>query len=77
MLIDGPLATNPFFGSLLASWLPTQRVLLSAGDGGNTKAACYLGGFTDAPSQSLKAVDPLTNKYLHAYREAWRRQVLR
>lgn len=77
VLIDGPLSTNPFFGSLLASWLPTQRVLLSAGDGGNTKAACYLGGFTDAPSQSMKAVEPLTNKQLHAYREAWRRQVLR
>jgi L-fuculokinase len=76
VLIDGPLATNPFFGSILASGLPAEHVLLSAGDGGNTRAACYLGGFTDAPAPPVRAADPLTNQHLRAYRETWRRRVL-
>jgi sugar (pentulose or hexulose) kinase len=76
VLIDGPLATNPLFGSILASLRPAQRVLLSAGDGGNTRAACYLGGFPDAPAQPMRSADPLTNKHLSAYRKAWRREVV-
>ena len=64
VLIDGPLATNPFFGSILASYLPSHPVLLSTGDGGNTRAACYLGGFPDAPTQPMKAANALDTPIL-------------
>jgi sugar (pentulose or hexulose) kinase len=77
VLIDGPLATNPFFGSILASYLPSHPMLLSTGDGGNTRAACYLGGFPDAPTQPMQAAGALGMKSLSAYREAWRKEVLR
>jgi len=71
VLIDGPLATNPLFGSVLAACLPTRSVWLSAGDGGNARAACYLAGFPDAPSQSMTTAAPLAMKSLSAYRNAW------
>lgn len=77
VLIDGPLAANPFFGSILASCLPSHAVLLSTGDSGNTRAACYLGGFPDTPAQPLKTANPLGVKQLTAYREVWRREVAR
>jgi len=72
ILIDGPLATNAFFGSLLASCLPAQHVFLSTGDGGNARAACYLGGFTQTPTQPLQAANGLELKEFRAYREVWR-----
>ena len=72
ILIDGPLATNPFFGSVLAGLLPSQQVLISPADAGNTRAACYLGGFTDAPAAEMKAPASLPLKHLPAYRAVWR-----
>lgn len=77
VLIDGPLATNPLFGSVLAACMPTRSVWLSPGDGGNTRAACYLAGFQDFPSQAMKPAPPLTLKALSEYRHAWRGLVLR
>ncbi|MDY6946845.1 MAG: FGGY family carbohydrate kinase [Pseudomonadota bacterium] len=71
VLIDGPLATNRLFGSLLAG-LTGRSVWLSPGDGGNTRAACYLAGFHDAPAEPLTAAVPLLLKSLPAYRNAWR-----
>lgn len=72
VLIDGPLATNPLFGSLLAGCLPGRAVWLSPGDGGNIRAACYLAGFHEAPSETMTAAPPLALKSLSAYRDAWR-----
>ncbi|HEY0682717.1 MAG TPA: FGGY family carbohydrate kinase [Steroidobacter sp.] len=77
VLIDGPLATNELFGSVLAACLPNQSVWLSPGDGGNTRAACYLAGFPDAPTQHMSAAAPLAAKSLAAYRDAWRRAISR
>lgn len=77
VLIDGPLATNPLFGSVLASLLPDRAVWLSPGDGGNTRAACYLAGFHDAPSEPMSAAASLVLKSLPAYRETWRNLVMR
>ncbi|HEY0943499.1 MAG TPA: hypothetical protein VGE08_25670 [Steroidobacter sp.] len=72
VLIDGPLATNPLFGSVLATCLPDRAVLLSSGTSGNARAACYLAGFQDASSESVAATTPVTIKSLPAYRDAWR-----
>jgi sugar (pentulose or hexulose) kinase len=77
VLIDGPLATNTLFGSVLASCLPGRSVWLSGGDGGNTRAACYLAGFQDAPATPMSAATPLTPQSLLAYRDAWRSFVSR
>jgi sugar (pentulose or hexulose) kinase len=77
VLIDGPLATNPLFGSVLAGCLSERAVWLSPGDGGNTRAACYLAGFRDAPAEPMVAPTPLVLKSLPAYREAWRELVMR
>jgi sugar (pentulose or hexulose) kinase len=74
VLVDGPLATNPFFGSLLSECL-SRPVHLSAGDSGNTRAACFLAGFSDSPVAPTKAASSIHLKELGAYRELWRRAV--
>jgi hypothetical protein len=71
VLIDGPLATNPLFGSVLG-YLIGRSVWLSPGDGGNTRAACYLAGFHDAPAEPMTAAPQPVLKSLPAYRNAWR-----
>lgn len=79
VLIDGPLATNPLFGSILGALLPERSVELSTGDGGNTRAACHLAGFHDAPSPPMAPATPATPALLQSlpsYREAWRNRVL-
>lgn len=76
VLVDGPLATNPFFGSLLSECL-SRPVYLSAGDSGNTRAACFLAGYADLPAAPMKAAEQIALKELSAYRELWRREVLR
>ncbi|MBL8266364.1 FGGY-family carbohydrate kinase [Steroidobacter sp.] len=74
ILIDGPLATNALFGSLLAC-LTGRSVLRSPADSGNTRAASYLAGFHDAPTETLTTAAPMTLKSLPAYRAAWRQLV--
>jgi L-fuculokinase len=76
VLVDGPLATNPFFGSLLSACV-ARPVYLSAGDAGNTRAACFLAGFADASAASMNAAAPGTFEGLREYRELWRRQLVR
>ena len=73
VLVDGPLATNPFFGSILTECL-TRPVHLSA-DAGNTRAACFLAGFPDTPAAPLKAATQIAFKGLADYRESWRREI--
>jgi L-fuculokinase len=76
VLVDGPLATNPFFGSLLSACL-SRPVHLSSGDSGNTRAACFLAGFTESPATPTKVAAPIDLKELSAYRELWRREAMR
>lgn len=76
VLVDGPLATNPFFGSLLSQCL-SRPVHLSFGDSGNTRAACFLAGFTDSPAAPTKTAPPIAIKEFSAYRERWRREISR
>ncbi|GFE91119.1 FGGY-family carbohydrate kinase [Steroidobacter agaridevorans] len=73
VLIDGPLATNPLFGSILGALLPERSIELSSGDGGNTRAACYLARFHDAPPSPMTPATAASLKGLPAYREAWRK----
>jgi sugar (pentulose or hexulose) kinase len=74
VLVDGPLATNPFFGSILSDCL-SRPVYLSAGDTGNTRAACFLAGFADAPVAPTHAAEAIHIKELRMYRDHWRREV--
>lgn len=74
--IDGPLASNPLFGSILGALLPERSVELSSGDGSNTRAACYLAGFHDAPPSPMAPASAAALKSLPGYRDAWRRLVL-
>jgi hypothetical protein len=76
VLVDGPLATNPFFGSLLSECL-SRPVHLSEGDTGNTRAACFLAGFTDSPAAPTKVATPMDLKELRVYRDHWRREAMR
>ncbi|HEY5810893.1 MAG TPA: hypothetical protein VIT67_23180, partial [Povalibacter sp.] len=75
VLVDGPLASNPLFASLLATWRPRARVFANSGAGGVcSRAATYLAGFGAAPAISTIAA-PLRIDGLDAYRETWRRQL--
>jgi hypothetical protein len=76
VLIDGPLAANQLFGSLLSALLPSRSVQLSTGDGGNTLAACYLAGFGDAPSPAMAPAASMPLASLADYRSTWRKLVL-
>lgn len=76
VLVDGPLATNPFFGAILSECL-SRPVCLSTGDSGNTRAACFLAGFDESPAAPTQAAAPITLKELSAYRDHWRREVMR
>ena len=76
VLVDGPLATNPFFGSILSECL-SRPVGLSTGESGNTRAACFLAGCANSPAAPTKAAAPLALDELGAYRELWRREVMR
>lgn len=76
VLVDGPLATNPFFGSILSACL-SRPVHLSSGDSGNTRAACFLAGFSESPAAPTRAAAPLDLNELGAYRELWRRETMR
>lgn len=77
VLIDGPLATNPLFGPVLAACLPERSVWLSPGDGGNMRAACHLAGFPDAPTQPMTPASPAVIKALPGYRQVWRELLAR
>jgi sugar (pentulose or hexulose) kinase len=76
VLVDGPLATNPLFGAVLGALLPNRTIALSSGDGGNTRAACYLAGFHDAQAPTMTPATSLPLQSLPAYREAWRKLTL-
>jgi len=77
VLIDGPLATNPLFGTILGALMPERSIELCTGVGGNTRAACYLAGFHEAPAPAMTPSTPASPslvKALPAYREAWRKR---
>lgn len=70
VLVDGPLASNALFGSVLAARVPASRVLLSAGKG--VGAIAYLAGFPNVAEKPLQAVSPIEPAQLDEYSRAWR-----
>jgi L-fuculokinase len=77
VLVDGPLATNPLFASLLAAFLAGRSVRLNPGAAGNRRVACHLGGVQVSRVESMTLAEPLALASLPAYRRAWRERVLR
>lgn len=74
IIIDGPLATNPFFAPLLASLRPGRRVLTDGGRCALT-ALSYLAGVTQDRLPAIDTVQPITLDLLAAYRALWRQRL--
>lgn len=70
VLIDGPLATNPLFGSLLATF-QAGPVKLHAATTGGARAAVHLAGFTPPEAEALHAAKPSDLDGLRTYAAAW------
>jgi L-fuculokinase len=68
--IEGPLATNPLFGPILAAFRPEQRVLRSSDHAGTLGGALVLVGSESRPG-SDEAAAPIEDKRLERYRERW------
>jgi hypothetical protein len=72
IFLDGPLATNPLFGPLLASWRAHDRVFGSGGLDACNGAAAYLAGFDSRVVEAPVPVAPLSLAGLAEYRQTWR-----
>lgn len=72
ILIDGPLAANPLYGPLLATWAPGKRVFAAGASGGCASAVCCLAGFPDVPAALVERLHPLELPVVSEYRHAWR-----
>jgi len=72
VFLDGPLASNPVFASLLAAWRGAERVFASEGLESNG-AAAFLGGFAAQAGATPLPVAVLPVAGLAEYRQAWRR----
>jgi L-fuculokinase len=72
VVVDGPLARNPLFGRLLATWRATDCISLSVGVGGYARAACYLADLLHAKHSAFSPADPLDMAGLRNYRVEWR-----
>jgi L-fuculokinase len=75
IFVDGPLATNPLFGPLLASITSAGAVRILAADVGSARVAAYLAGFELGAKETLTLVEPLQMPGLDAYVARWREQV--
>jgi sugar (pentulose or hexulose) kinase len=74
ILIDGPLASNPLFGPLLAA-LTSVRAVKICSERGGARFATYLAGFTSQQTEPLRSVEPLDAPGLARYRNAWRDKI--
>jgi hypothetical protein len=72
VFLDGPLASNPFFGALLAAWRPDDRVFARDGLDGCNGAVAYLGGFPARTVAMPAPLAPLSLAGLAEYRQSWR-----
>jgi L-fuculokinase len=75
IVIEGPFADNPLFGSLLAAFRPRQPVSLSHDHAGTIGGALALAAPDDASLPRLTPCARLQSPRLAAYRRAWRRNV--
>jgi L-fuculokinase len=70
VIIDGPLATNPLYGSVLATLRPGSSVLLSDSRSGPIQCARILRH--QSPKANLRDANPLAFVDLDGYRALWR-----
>jgi sugar (pentulose or hexulose) kinase len=68
--VEGPLAANPLFGPILATFWPEQRVLRSSDHAGTLGGALVLVG-SESRSGSDEAAAPIGDTRLERYREHW------
>jgi L-fuculokinase len=70
VIVDGPVAKNPLYSSVLAALRPGSIVLVGGERAGSISCARHLCGFTVEPN--LQAAKPLECKGLEDYRAGWR-----
>lgn len=74
ILIDGPLAENLLFGSLLTT-LTSARVRLQTGEVGSARAALFLAG-RDVGKIALRSVEAIAMSGLDEYYAEWRQRAI-
>jgi sugar (pentulose or hexulose) kinase len=73
VIVDGPFATNPLYGVLLAALRSPSRTFLGDNRAGPAQCARHLCGHTVTPS--LREAIPLKLPTLAGYRSEWRRLI--
>jgi L-fuculokinase len=71
VVVDGPLAANPVFCAVLATFDPARQVVRSGERAGTVYGALRLAGYGGSSVPSAR-VRPLDGPNLLAYRETWR-----
>jgi len=74
IFIDGPLARNPLFGSLLGACVPAGTVRIYP-EGGGTRVAAHLAGLPSLAPGALRNVAPLRIDGLLEYQADWRHRL--
>jgi sugar (pentulose or hexulose) kinase len=74
IFVDGPLARNPLFASLLGACVPVGTVRTHT-EGGGTRVAAHLAGLPSAQAGALRNVTPLRIPGLLEYQANWRHRL--
>ena len=74
IFIDGPLARNPLFGSVLGACVPVGTVRTYP-EGGGTRVAAHLAGLPSTQPGTLRNVAPLRLAGLLEYQSHWRHRL--
>jgi L-fuculokinase len=74
IFVDGPLARNPLFASLLAACVPVGTVRTYP-EGGGTRVAAHLAGVATLQAGALRNVTPLRIPGLLEYQAKWRHRL--
>ena len=74
IFVDGPLARNPLFASLLGGCVPVGTVRTYP-EGGGTRVAAHLAGLPATAPEVLQSVPPLRIPGLLEYQALWRHRL--
>ena len=74
IFVDGPLARNPLFGSVLGGCVPVGAVRIYP-EGGGTRVAAHLAGMPSPSPGALHSVTPLKLPGLLEYQANWRHRL--
>jgi sugar (pentulose or hexulose) kinase len=74
IFVDGPLARNPLFASLLGACVPVGTVRMYP-EGGGTRVAAHLAGLPSPQAGALQNVVPLRIPGLLEYQANWRHRL--